>query len=181
MQQWRETHLKVADVKINVNLSAKQFLQKDLVHFINNTLKETGLDPSLLKLEITESAIMEGGNQTVKLLNDLQKIGIKLAIDDFGTGYSSLSSLQKFPINDLKIDRSFINELGDQEESKEIVRTVIALAHTLSLGLVAEGVETEDQFKILKELQCDCAQGYLFSKPLPVDQVPDFVEQFIHP
>ncbi len=179
MQRWRAIHPKVAGIKINVNLSAKQFLQKDLGQFVRNTLEKTGLDPSLLKLEITESAIMEGGNKTVDLLGDLQKIGIKLAIDDFGTGYSSLSSLQQFPINDLKIDRSFVKELAAQEESKEIVRTIIALAHTLNLGLVAEGVETEEQFNILKELKCDCAQGYLFSKPLPVGNVEGVLDKYI--
>jgi|GEM_PF-997943 len=179
LQQWRKTHLKASDIKINVNLSAKQFLQKDLDQFVHKTLKKTGLDPHLLKLEITESAIVEGGNHTVELLSDLQKIGIKLAIDDFGTGYSSLSSLQRFPINDLKIDRSFIQGLEKQEESKEIVRTIIALADTLNLGIVAEGVETEEQFNILKDLQCDCAQGYLFAKPLPVDEIEGLFEKYI--
>lgn len=179
LQQWQESHPKASGIKLNVNLSAKQFLQKDLDQFVHNTLKNTGLDPSLLKLEITESAIMEGGKETIELLGRLQKVGIKLAIDDFGTGYSSLSSLQMFPINDLKIDRSFIRELEERDESKEIVRTIIALAHALNLGLVAEGVETEGQLCILKELKCDCVQGYLFSKPLPGDETENLIEKYI--
>lgn len=178
MQQWKRNHPEARDLKISVNLSPKQFLQKGLVSSIQAILSKSGLDPKFLKVEITETAIMEGGRHTVDLLNNLRKIGIQLAIDDFGTGYSSLSSLQRFPINDLKIDRSFVQELGQREDAKEIVRTIITLAHTLNLGLVAEGVENEEQFSILKELHCDSVQGFLFSKPVPAGQVQELVERY---
>ncbi len=179
MQQWKMSIPKAIELKISVNLSPKQFLQKSLVSSIQAILAKSGLEPRFLKVEITETAIMEGGRQTVELLNNLRKIGIKLAIDDFGTGYSSLSSLQRFPINDLKIDRSFVQELEQRQDAKEIVRAIITLAHTLNLGLVAEGVENEEQFLILKELQCDSVQGYLFSKPLPAEQVKGLIEKYI--
>ncbi len=178
MKTWQRNRKECRGMTISVNLSAKQFLQKDFVKTIHNILKETKLAATDLKIEITESIIMEGGDQTVEKLNDLREIGIKLAIDDFGTGYSSLSSLHRFPITDLKIDRSFINSLEDNEEAKEIVKTIVSLAQALQLSLVAEGVETEGQFEILKKLSCDKVQGFLFSKPLPVDQMVKFLAQY---
>ena len=115
---------------------------------------------------------MEGGRHTVERFNRLKDIGVQLAIDDFGTGYSSLSSLQQLPIDELKIDRSFIDGLDRREQSKAIVRTIIALARTLGLGLVAEGVEKHEQLACLESMQCDTVQGYLFSPPVTADKVP---------
>ncbi len=175
MKTWQRSMQEASKMTINVNLSAKQFLQKELVTTIRTILAETGLKATDLKIEITESIIMEGGEQTIGKLNDLREIGTNLAIDDFGTGYSSLSSLHQFPITDLKIDRSFISNLENNEEATEIVKTIVSLARTLRLNLIAEGVETESQFSILKKLDCDKVQGFLFSKPLPVDQVAPFL------
>ena len=115
---------------------------------------------------------MEGGRHTVERFNRLKDIGVQLAIDDFGTGYSSLSSLQQLPIDELKIDRSFIDGLDRREQSKAIIRTIIALARTLGLGLVAEGVEKHEQLACLESMQCDAVQGYLFSPPVTADKVP---------
>lgn len=177
MKHWQQSIAEMGDMTINVNLSAKQFMQQDLVSTIRQVLGETQLAATDLKIEITESVIMEGGTQTIGKLNELREIGVKLAIDDFGTGYSSLSSLHCFPITDLKIDRSFICNLEEDKEAKAIVKTIISLAHTLKLNIVAEGVETEGQFAILKKMQCDRAQGFLFSKPQPAGQIEDSLQR----
>jgi len=175
MAQWRRTVPGAAQLKVNVNISPKQFLQKDLVATVIAILERTGFSPQQLKIEITESAIMEGGRQTIEQMNRLKGAGITLAIDDFGTGYSSLSALQRFPLDDIKIDRSFIRELEHRSEDREIVKTIISLARTLGLNLVAEGVENEEQFAILDALGCDMAQGYLFSPPVAAGEVPAIV------
>ena len=169
---WQTTLPDASRLKMNVNISAKQFLQNNLVATVLGELERTGLDPHCLKLELTESTIMEGGRHTVERFNRLKDIGVQLAIDDFGTGYSSLSSLQQLPIDELKIDRSFIDGLDRREQSKAIVRTIIALARTLGLALVAEGVEKHEQLACLESMQCDAVQGYLFSPPVTADKVP---------
>ncbi len=177
MQQWQTTLPAAANLKINVNISAKQFLQSSLVANVLQHLENTGLPPHCLKLELTESTIMESGRLAVERLNRLKETGIQLAIDDFGTGYSSLSSLQQLPIDELKIDRSFIDKLDQCDQSKAIVRTIIALARTLNLALVAEGVERHTQLTCLESLQCDAAQGYLFSRPVEPDKVVAIINQ----
>lgn len=154
-------------LRVAVNLSARQFQLQNLVEMVSRVLAETGLDPSWLELEITESVAMQNAEYTVKMLYELKEMGIQLAIDDFGTGYSSLSYLKRFPINKLKIDKSFVNEINTDEDNKAIASTVIVLGKSLKLGVVAEGVETEEQYDFLKKHQCNEMQGYLFGKPVP--------------
>ena len=153
-------------LSISVNLSGKQFSQLDLIDQIAQVLAETGLEPKSLKLEITESAIMENVELASCMLWQLRKLGIQLYMDDFGTGYSSLSYLRRFPIDKLKIDRSFVSQMMVDEESLEIVRTIVMLARNLGMEAIAEGLETVEQLHQLKALQCDYAQGYFFSKPV---------------
>lgn len=181
LKQWQKEFNNGAGLMVAVNISAKQFLQGDLVGKVKSVLHETGLAPQFLKLELTESTIMEGGQLAVDRLCNLKATGITLAIDDFGTGYSSLSALQRFPIDDLKIDQSFIVELEHREEDQEIVRTIIALAKTLKLSLVAEGVENEDQYSILARFGCDAMQGYLFSKPVPPTEIESLMKRLLSP
>lgn len=158
-----------------VNLCSRQFSQPDLVHQVSQTLSETGLGMQNLKLEITESDVMQDAESAAAMLGQLASMGIKLAIDDFGTGYSSLSYLHRFPINTLKIDRSFVAQLHDQ--NLELVRTVILLAHNLGMDAIAEGVETVAQHLQLQQLGCEWGQGYLFSPPLESNAVAALIVQ----
>ena len=151
---------------IAVNISAKQFVQADLVSQISQVLSESGLAPSNLRLELTESVTMRDENRTTRVLSELRKLGVRMCIDDFGTGYSSLSYLRRFALDILKIDRSFVKDMLDNSESKEIVKTILNLGRNLHMEVVAEGVETREQMNLLKSLNCESAQGYLFSRPL---------------
>jgi diguanylate cyclase (GGDEF)-like protein len=152
---------------VSVNLSGKQFLQPDLVEQIDQILWETGLDAACLKLEITETVLVDNTESAAQMLSQLRDRNIQLCLDDFGTGYSSLSYLHRFPINTLKIDRTFVNRIGVEGENTEIVRTCLMLAHSLGMDAVAEGVETKEQLAQLRALGCEYGQGYFFSKPLP--------------
>ena len=153
-----------------MNLSGREFLQPTLVDQVRQVLKESGLDGRSLKLEITESLIVDPRAATVALLRDLRELGVALCLDDFGTGYSSLSCLHSLPITTLKVDRSFVGRMNGAGENLELVRTIITLAHNLGLDVIAEGVETVEQMTHLKALGCEFAQGYLFARPLePVD------------
>ncbi len=153
-------------VCISVNLSARQFQQRNLVATISHILQETALDPQCLGMEITESIAMKNADFTISALNELKKMGIHLSLDDFGTGYSSLSYLKRFPLETLKIDRSFVRDITTDPNDAAIVTAVIALAHSLKLSVVAEGVETEGQLNFLKNHDCNYVQGYIFSHPL---------------
>jgi predicted signal transduction protein with EAL and GGDEF domain len=153
-------------VCVSVNLSARQFQQRNLVANISQILQETGLDPQYLGLEITESIAMKNADFTISALNELKKMRIHLSLDDFGTGYSSLSYLKRFPLETLKIDRSFVRDITTDPNDAAIVTAVVALAHSLKLNVVAEGVETEGQLSFLKSHDCDHVQGYIFSHPL---------------
>lgn len=153
-------------VRVAVNLSARQFQLQNLVETVSRVLKETGLDPHWLELEITETVAMQNAEYATRMLQELKDMGIQLSIDDFGTGYSSLSYLKRFPINKLKIDKSFVSEIGIEQDNAAIASTIIVLGQSLNLGLVAEGVETEEQFDFLRQHQCDEMQGYLFGKPM---------------
>lgn len=155
---------------VSVNLSGKQFKQPDLVEQVKRILFQTKLDPKCLNLEITESVIMDNAETATAMLRQLRSLGVQLSIDDFGTGYSSLSYLHRFPVNILKVDRSFVTRMGTDEESLGIVETIIALASKLKMKAVAEGVETQEQSEQLKRLNCEYVQGYLFAKPLPADE-----------
>ncbi|MCG3420348.1 putative bifunctional diguanylate cyclase/phosphodiesterase [Oceanobacillus jordanicus] len=152
-------------VIVSVNLSAKQFHQKNLVTKIKNTLKETGLDPKYLELEITESMAMTNEHYILNTLQQLRELGVLVSIDDFGTGYSSLRYLSVFPVTKLKIDKTFMD--ASQKQNKAIVKSIIHMSHSLNMKVIAEGVETHEQIEFLREEKCDEMQGYYFSKPLP--------------
>jgi diguanylate cyclase (GGDEF)-like protein/PAS domain S-box-containing protein len=151
---------------ISVNLSGKQFTQSDLVPEIKSLLDEVGLSPRSLKLEMTEGVLMDNPEIAAAMLHELRELGIRLSIDDFGTGYSSLSYLHRFPLDTLKVDQSFVKRMGPDGENFEIVRTIVSLARNLNMDVIAEGVETIDQMKHLRGIQCDYGQGYFFAKPL---------------
>ncbi|HEV7515109.1 MAG TPA: EAL domain-containing protein, partial [Thermoanaerobaculia bacterium] len=162
-------------IRVAVNLSARPFQQPDLIARIERVLLETGLAASALELEITETLAMQDGEASLAVLSGLKALGVRISIDDFGTGYSSLSYLTNFPINTLKVDGSFVRSLGGTRGSYEIASAVIALAHTLEIGVVAEGVELESQWLILREQGCDEVQGYLFSRPLAPEGCLEFI------
>ncbi len=174
-QYWQEMYPSTPPLFVSVNLSVKQFNQPGLVDNIARLLQEFKLPPRCLKLEITESVFSDNIEAAVGLLTQLRDLGVQLSIDDFGTGYSSLSYLQRFPIDTLKIDRSFVTQMMENEENLAIVRTIVALARNLGMDVVAEGVETEDQLLLLRKLECENGQGYLFSTPLGGRQLDQFI------
>jgi len=171
--QWQQIGL--TDFSIAVNVSGKQFQSVDLPALVQRILNETGLDPQYLELELTESLLMETGEKAIQTLRELKDLGIHLSIDDFGTGYSSLQYLSKFPIDLLKIDRSFIMGIGSEEKSVAIIRAILAMAQGLGLEVVAEGIEDEGQARLLKQFNCQYGQGYLYSRPLQEQNLLDFV------
>ena len=160
-----------------MNISGRQIREEDFVATVSNALEESGLDPSLLELEITETSIIRDGPAAAATLNELADMGIRFALDDFGTGYSSLSYVARFPIHRLKIDRSFVAEIGETEESAKLVGAIVALARHLDLAVVAEGVETVEQADRLREWGCDEIQGYLFSRAVPPAEFERFLER----
>jgi diguanylate cyclase (GGDEF)-like protein/PAS domain S-box-containing protein len=172
---WQETYPSQPPLFVSVNLSVKQFNEPGLVENIAQLLEESNLPPRCLKLEITESVFSDNIEAAVKLLTQLRNLGVQLSIDDFGTGYSSLSYLQRFPIDTLKIDRSFVTQMMENEENLAIVRTIVALAQNLGMDVVAEGVETEEQLRLLRKLECENGQGFLFSTPLGGGQLDQFI------
>ena len=174
--EWQRRSPENESLTISVNLSGKHFAHPDLVRQIETILKEAQLKPECLKLEITESAVMENAENAIAMLKQIRDLGVQLSIDDFGTGYSSLSYLHRFPINTLKVDRSFVGSMEDGSENGEIVRTVIALAKALNLDVVAEGIETIHQLHQLRILGCEHGQGYLFSRPLPAPEIDPILE-----
>ncbi|MGB8508999.1 MAG: bifunctional diguanylate cyclase/phosphodiesterase [Pyrinomonadaceae bacterium] len=165
MSEWHKLLPAYHMLNVSVNLSVKQFTQHGLIERIKETLKETGLAPQFLKLEITESAVMDNAESAASMLAQLRELGIQLSIDDFGTGYSSLSYLHRFPVDTLKVDRSFVSRMGEGGENAEIVRTIITLASNLGMAVIAEGVETAEQHEQLCALRCEFGQGYLYSRP----------------
>lgn len=168
--QVRRWHDEGLALRIAVNLSPRQFQQKNLIEQVKRALEESGLEPRYLDLEVTESSIMKDAALTIEILRGLKEMGIQISIDDFGTGYSSLSYLKRFPIDVLKIDRSFVRDSSTDAGDAAIVMAIITLAHSLNLKVIAEGVETEEQLRLLRLLRCDEMQGYLFSVPLPADE-----------
>ena len=153
-----------------VNLSARQFKEPDLVDKVEKTLNNMGIDSNCLKLEVTESCVMENPEQAIDTMNKLREKGIHFSIDDFGTGYSSLSYLKRLPIDTLKIDRSFVSDALNNREDREIIRTIISMARNLNIETVAEGVETRDQKDFLNKEGCKMMQGYYFGRPMPEDK-----------
>ncbi|WP_136419292.1 EAL domain-containing protein [Herbaspirillum sp. ST 5-3] len=167
---WRENSA-LAHVKVAVNLSARQFKQQDIVKTVSRVLEETGCSPEWLELEITESVIMENPEAAADVLLKLSKMGVHLSIDDFGTGYSSLSYLKRFPIDSLKIDKSFVRDITTDSDDAAIAKAVIALAHSLKMKVIAEGVETLEQLDFLRKQRCDQMQGYYLSRPVAVSHL----------
>lgn len=157
-------------LRLAVNLSARQFQQPRLVAAIGQILNETGLDPRFLELELTEGSVMKDPDEAIKKLHEIKAMGVKISIDDFGTGYSSLNYLKRFPLDTLKVDRSFVSDVNTDPDDAAIVTAIITLAHALKLNVIAEGVETPEQLAFLRSLNCDEVQGYLFSKPLSAEE-----------
>lgn len=176
IQEW-QTKWNFPSLTVSVNLSGQQFKQPHIVEEIKQILYQTKLDTQCLNLEITESVVMDDGDAATAVLRQLRSLGIQLSIDDFGTGYSSLSYLHRFPVNILKVDRSFVNRMAIDEESLGIVETIVALAAKLKMKVVAEGIETEDQLNQLTELNCAYGQGYLFSKPMRASEAEEFIQK----
>ncbi|HEX3031037.1 MAG TPA: EAL domain-containing protein, partial [Bacillota bacterium] len=163
---------------VNVNISVRQFQRGDFLETVKGVLNRTGLEPRFLELEITETVAMQDVEYTVHVLDRLKQKSIKVAIDDFGTGYSSLSYLKRFPINTLKIDRSFVSDISGDSDETSIVSTIIVLARNLELKVVAEGVETEEQLNFLRRHRCGFAQGFLFSTPQPGGELTSLLQKY---
>jgi diguanylate cyclase (GGDEF)-like protein/PAS domain S-box-containing protein len=159
-------------MRVAINLSARQLTRYDLVRAVEETLRDTGMQPELLELELTESMVMHGPQDVIEVLEQLDALGVELSIDDFGTGYSSLSYLKRFPVSNLKIDHSFVSDLDAGADAGSIVKAIISLGHSLGMKVIAEGVETQQQMSFLLEHRCDVMQGFLFSQPLAGD---DFI------
>jgi diguanylate cyclase (GGDEF)-like protein len=177
LQVWKKQFPQIHDLYMAINLSSRQLLNSDLLADVINTLQITDLRGEALKLEITESVLMSSIEQSVTVLNQLKGLGISLSIDDFGTGYSSLAYLQSLPLTSLKVDRSFVRDIESNRTSFDITSTIITLAHHLKLDIVAEGIETESQLKILRALGCEYGQGFLFSRPLDTPSASRLIEQ----
>lgn len=175
MHQWHQLFPRKKPLTISVNISPRQFVQPNLVDQIQQILVDTGIDPNTLRLEITESVTMGDVEQTIKILSQLRALGVRFSIDDFGTGYSSLSYLHRFPLDVLKIDRSFVNGMNHDEERRQIVQTIMTLARNLGIEVVAEGTETDMQVDHLRSLGCDFGQGFFFSRALSAETVTDLL------
>jgi diguanylate cyclase (GGDEF)-like protein/PAS domain S-box-containing protein len=177
LRAWQEEYAWPRPLTVAVNISSQQFVHDGLVERIEETLRKTGLDARSLKLEITENLVMENIESATELMRRVRALGVQLAIDDFGTGYSSLSYLHRFPINTLKIDRSFVGRMTDNNENAEIVRTILMLARNLGMDVVAEGVETAEQVRLLRDSSCDYGQGFHFCKPVPAAEAGALLAQ----
>ncbi len=177
MREWQKQALQKLPLTMSINLSGKQLVQENITEQVKQILRRTGVDPRQIKLEITESVVMENIETATETLNQLRALGIQLSIDDFGTGYSSLSYLHRLPVDTLKIDRSFVIQMMKNNENAEIVRTIVSLAKTLGMSVIAEGVETLEQLEHLQKLECANGQGYLFAKPLKVEEAQALVRQ----
>jgi diguanylate cyclase (GGDEF)-like protein len=175
LAEWQEQFSPRNALMLSVNLSVLHLTDASLVEQIEELLRETGIRPSSLKLEITESSVMANAELAIETLKRIKETGVSISIDDFGTGYSSLSYLHRFPVDYLKIDRSFVNAMDESNGNREIVETIIALAKALKLSVIAEGIETKQQYQKLRWLGCELGQGYLFSRPLPVGEIEQFL------
>jgi len=173
---WQQA-IMTRDLVISVNVSARQFRQDNFAETLKSMLQRHAVKPSLLKLELTESMLLENVDELIDKMHTLKEIGVRFSLDDFGTGYSSLQYLKRLPLNQLKIDRSFVDEIATDSNDKAIVRTIIAMAHGLSLDVIAEGVETREQLELLMENGCTSFQGYLFGRPVPVEEFEALIKQ----
>ncbi len=177
IRSWQQDFPIDPPLTISVNLSSLEFSHPRLLSMVESALDESGLEPGCLSLEITESTIMEHPETAVDILLELKRRGVGIHIDDFGTGYSSLSYLARYPIDSLKIDRSFVSVMGEGEDKLEIVRAIVTLAHNLKMNVMAEGVENREHLATLRDLDCEFGQGFLFSKPVPAEDIPDLLSQ----
>ena len=164
------------EVPVSVNLSAHQLRNSDLVSLVKRVLAKRSVERNLINLELTETALLEDLTIARPILNDLSKLGVGVHIDDFGTGYSSLSYLAELPVKTLKIDRSFVCKLVDSESNTRVVQAIIALGKAMGLGIVAEGVETDQQYALVRRLGCDLVQGFFVAKPMPADRFRRWVD-----
>lgn len=174
LKTWQQSP-STRNLVLSVNVSGKQFFQTDFVDQVVACIQRHDVDPKLLKLELTESILLEDIEETIAIMEALVKFGVQFSLDDFGTGYSSLQYLKKLPLSQLKIDQSFVRDIANDNSDRTIVRTIIAMANTLNLSVIAEGVETEEQQQILQANGCETCQGYLFSKPLPIEQFDHYL------
>jgi EAL domain-containing protein (putative c-di-GMP-specific phosphodiesterase class I) len=163
--------------RMAVNISSLQFKPQRLVAAITSALKASGLDARWLEIELTESAIMKNMEEASGILRELKQMGLRVAIDDFGTGYSSLAHLKRFPLDILKIDRSFIRDIPGDRDNEAIATAIIAMAQSLNLEVIAEGVETEEQLSFLRDRGCGAVQGYMFSPPLPGEEMKEYLKK----
>ena len=167
MKAWQDEFPEYRDLSVNVNISGKQFTDANFVTDIENVLFDTGLSSDCLKLEITETVIIDNRLAALRIFAQIVEMGVQLQIDDFGTGYSALSYIQNFPIHTIKIDKSFVAGMADEGKSSELIRAIVSMARELGMDTVAEGVETTDQLNELKNLMCKYGQGFLLSRPAP--------------
>ncbi len=174
-REWRQAGL--PRIRIAVNLSPRQLRDSSFVPIVESVLRETGVEPVGLELEIIESLLMSDSGDALKALDKLHEMGIHMAMDDFGTGYSSLSYLKRFPIDTIKIDRTFVSDITTSPDDAEIIRTIISMGHTLNRKVIAEGVETDQQLSMLRDYRCDEIQGYFFSRPLPASKATEFIKK----
>lgn len=177
LKAWQEDEIS-RDFVLSVNVSARQFRQSDFVALVKANVQKYAINPMLLKLELTESLLLENIEKTILSMNELNQIGIRFSLDDFGTGYSSLQYLKRLPLDQLKIDQSFVRDLASDDSDRAIVRTIIAMARSLNLNYIAEGVETEGQRKLLFDMGCIHYQGYLYGKPMPIAQFEELLQNF---
>jgi len=181
LKAWQEQVKHLQKLTMNINISSKHFMQPNLLSDLKDVLENTGLPPDHLKLEITETALVEDVEETVRLVHRMREYGLQIVIDDFGTGYSSLSYLQRLPIDTLKVDHSFVSRIDNTPDgNRNIVEAIISLAHRLDMIVVAEGVETLEQYTILLNMECQLGQGYLFSKAIPKPKVDKLIEEMLH-
>ena len=165
------------DVRLNVNLSPREFEDRDMLHHLRSLIDDCRIDTHKINLELTETSYISKPDETMKVLQELKKLGISLWLDDFGTGHSSITHLQKFPVDGLKLPKEFIEGLPDDEKSVAIASRLIEMSHDLGITVTAEGVETEPQYQFLLEHGCDFIQGFLFSKPMPVEELEKFLAE----
>jgi EAL domain-containing protein (putative c-di-GMP-specific phosphodiesterase class I) len=170
-KEWQEAHPRTPPLVMSVNLSARQLSRPDLAETVERVLGETGLEGSCLTLDVTETVYVKALAGNTATLDRLRGLGARISIDDFGIGYSSLAYLKRLPADAIKIDKSFVRGLGEDVEDTAIVRMIVELAHTLGMEVIAEGVETEEQVELLREMGCDFAQGYHLAMPLPSEEV----------
>jgi len=177
MSRWRKAHAEFDGLVVNVNISGRQFMQLDFVNLVEAALKENALPPNALHLEITESVLINNVEQAGQVLADLHKMGVQIQIDDFGSGYSSLGYLQQFPVDTIKIDKSFVQSMQAGSKSSQLVKTMVAMARNLGMSIIAEGIETDQQLVELCAMECGFGQGFYLSHPLPANEIESLISE----